>query len=452
MSQRHKNRRQVSAFAQGRALNIINRPLADLKPDPRNPRLHDKRQVKQIARSIKAFGFNVPLLIDRDLNVIAGHGRLLAAKELGIDEVPTIQLEHLSEAQAKAFMIADNRLTDTSVWDDRLLGEQLKVLSELDLDFDLEAIGFTMGEIDLRVAGIGTDEADPADTLPEEMERSPISRPGDIWALGKHRVLCGNALEAAAYARLLEDEQAAVVISDPPYNVKISGNVSGLGRVKHREFAMASGEMGQAEFTAFLSKSCRLLARFSRDGALVFLFMDWRHMRELLDAGTASFGSLLNLCVWTKTNAGMGSLYRSQHELVFVFRNGRAPHRNNVELGKHGRHRSNVWNYPSPTLFGRSGEEGKLLALHPTVKPVALIADAIMDSTARGEIVLDPYLGSGTTVLAAERTGRRCFGIEIDPAYVDVVVRRWQSHTRQQAKHAVTGKLFDAIASEVADG
>lgn len=429
-------------------ISIIYRPLADLKPDPRNPRLHDKRQVKQIARSITAFGFNVPILVDRDLNVIAGHGRLLAAMELGIDEVPTILLEHLTEAQAKAFMIADNRLTDTSVWDDHLLGEQLKVLSELDLDFDLEATGFTMGEIDMRIEGLGAEGPDPADELPDDALGPPVSKPGDIWVLGKHRVLCCNALETASYATLLDDEQAAAVITDAPYNVKISGNVSGLGRVKHREFAMASGEMSEAEFAAFLSKSCRLLSRFSRDGALVFLFMDWRHARELLDAGTTTFGALLNLCVWTKSNAGMGSLYRSQHELVFVFRNGKAPHRNNVELGKHGRHRSNVWNYPNPTLFGRSGEEGKLLSLHPTVKPVALIADAIMDSTARGDIVLDPFLGSGTTVLAAERTGRRCFGIEIDPAYVDVVVRRWQSHTRQQARHAVTGKLFDTVASE----
>lgn len=442
MSSRKPSLRR-SAGTAVRRIEIVYRPLADLKPDPKNPRRHDRRQVKQIAKSIKAFGYNVPLLVGRDLNVVAGHGRLLACRQLGINEVPTIQLDHLTEAQARAFMIADNRLTDTSVWDDQLLAEQLKILSDQELDFDLEATGFTIGEIDLRIESIAENRPDPADAIPDEVPGPAISRPGDLWLLGRHRVLCGSALDGTAYTSLLDDDQATMVFTDPPYNVPIQGHVSGLGATKHREFAMASGEMDEDEFTAFLTRFCRFVARFSRNGALFYLCMDWRHIGELLAAGSSAFGKLLNLCVWAKSNAGMGSLYRSQHELVFVFRNGTASHRNNVELGKHGRHRSNLWSYPGANVFGRSGEEGKLLALHPTVKPVAMVADAIMDCTARGDIVLDPFLGSGTSVIAAERTGRRCFGIEIDPAYVDTVVRRWQTYTRQTATHAITGKAFD---------
>lgn len=423
------------------------RSTSTLTLDPRNPRHHDRRQIRQIARSIEAFGFNVPILVDADRKVIAGHGRLLASRELGLTEVPTIQLEHLTEAQARAFMIADNRLTETSAWDERLLAEQLKELSEISLDFSLETTGFTMGEIDLWIEGLapGAEEEDPADTLPA-LEGPGVTRVGDLWLLGRHRILCGDALDGASYTALLQGEQAAMVFTDPPYNVPIDGHVSGHGATRHREFPMASGEMDPVEFTAFLHRVFTLLVRHSVDGALHFHCMDWRHMSEILSAGRA-YTELKNLCVWAKSTAGMGSFYRSQHELVFLFKSGRARHRNNVQLGQYGRNRCNVWHYPSPSAFGRSGEEGKLLALHPTVKPVALVADAIMDCSARGEVVLDAFLGSGTTVIAAERTGRRCFGLELDPAYVDTIVRRWQAFTRDTARHAVTGDSFDEIAA-----
>lgn len=431
----------------GGRIAVIYRPTSALSLDPKNPRHHDRRQIRQIARSIEAFGFNVPILVDADGKVIAGHGRLLASRELGLSEVPTIQLEHLTEAQARAFMVADNRLSETSAWDERLLAEQLKELSETSLEFSLEATGFTMGEIDLRIEGL-TDAAagdDPADTV--SLPQGPtVTRLGDLWILGRHRVLCGDALDAAAYTALTEGERAAMVFVDPPYNVPIDGHASGLGATRHREFLMASGEMDEVEFTSFLMRAFTLLARHSADGSLHFICMDWRHMSELLSAGRA-YSELKNLCVWAKSNAGMGSLYRSQHEFIFVFKSGRAPHRNNVQLGQYGRHRSNLWSYPSASAFGRSGEEGKLMALHPTVKPVALVADAIMDCSARGEVVLDAFLGSGTTVIAAERTGRRCFGLELDPAYVDTVVRRWQAYTRDPARHAATGKSFDEAAA-----
>ena len=434
-------------------LAVTYRPIAELKLDPRNPRCHAPKQIRQIAQSLTAFGFLVPVLVDRDLKLIAGHGRILACRQLGWNEVPTICLDHLSDAQAKAFMIADNRLTENSVWNDRLLAEQLQELAVLDLDFSLEVTGFEMGEIDLRIQGLevaAEGAPDPADTLPPTGPQ--VSRAGDLWLLGSHRVFCGSALDDRSYEMLMKGETAAMVFTDPPYNLGIEGNVSGLGAVQHREFAMASGEMTESEFTAFLTRACRQLARHSADGSIHFVCMDWRHLTELLAAGHEAYDELKNLCIWAKDNAGMGSLYRSQHEMIFVFKHGHRAHRNNVQLGKFGRNRTNVWHYPSASSFSKSGEEGNLLALHPTVKPVALVADAIMDVSARGDIVLDSFLGSGTTIIAAERIGRRCYGMELDPLYVDVAVRRWQAFTRHNARHAVSGKTFNEAAQEVEAG
>lgn len=434
---------------QRKRLTIQYCPVPSLKLDPRNPRLHSPRQIRQIARSIKAFGFNVPVLVDSDMNVIAGHGRVLASRELGWTEVPTICLDHLSEAQRRAFMIADNRLTEISTWDDRLLGEQLKQLSLCDLEFDLDVVGFEMGEIDLRIEGLAAEDkaADPADCLPLPSDVL-ISQTGDLWQLGRHRIVCGNALDAQAYALLMDTERAAIVFTDPPYNLKIDGHVSGLGSARHREFRMASGEMDEAEFTEFLTRSCSLMAHYSMGGAIHFLCIDWRHIGELLGAGRAIYSELKNVCVWCKHNAGMGSFYRSQHELVFVFKHGRGSHCNNIQLGQFGRHRSNVWTYRGANFFGRGTEEGNLSALHPTVKPVQLVADAILDCSTRGDVVLDSFLGSGTTMIAAERVGRRCFGIEIEPRYVDAIIRRWQAFTGDAARHAASGRLFQDVAEE----
>jgi DNA modification methylase len=428
---------------------IVYRPIAELKLDPKTPRKHSRAQARQIARSIQEFRFNVPILIDANLKVIAGHGRIAACQLLGLTEVPTIRLDHLTEEQARAFMIADNRLTETSAWDDQLLAEQLKELSELNLDFCLEVTGFAMGEIDLRIDGLrsGPDQKeDPGDKLPPV--GPAVTQSGDLWVLNSHRVLCASALEEPAYSRLLEKSRAAIVFTDPPYNVRIEGNVSGLGAVRHRDFMMATGEMDPLEFTAFLSRALKLCARYSSDGSIHFICMDWRHIAELLAAGRDAYDELKNLCVWVKNNGGMGSFYRSRHELVFVFKHGHAIHRNNIQLGQFGRNRTNVWEYPGIASFGRSGEEGNLLATHPTVKPIALVADAIMDASARGEIVLDAFLGSGTTIIAADRTGRRCYGLELDPTYVDTIVRRWQAYTGERARHAVTGRFFNELEAE----
>jgi DNA modification methylase len=415
----------------------------ELVPTPQNARIHTRAQVRAIARSIEAFGFNAPILIDRNRQIVAGHGRFEAAKLLGLPQVPVVFLDHLTEVQAKAYRLADNKLTDRSNWDDAKVAAQLKELSELVLDFDLTDTGFEIPEIDVRIQSL--DDPDVAEKADEfEAATGPaVSIPGDVWLLGSHRLHCANALESTAYAILMENEKAAAAITDMPYNVPIGGHVSGNGKTKHREFVMGAGELTDSQFTELLTTGLRFLGAHTTPGALIYTFMDWRHAWNMLSAGRAVDLSLLNLCVWSKTNAGMGSLYRSQHELVFVFRNGSEAHLNNVQLGRFGRSRTNVWTYPGANGFARKGTED-LLALHPTVKPIALVADAILDCTKRDDIVLDPFIGSGTTILAAERTGRRCFGIEIDPIYVDTTIARWERLTGKKALNS-QGLTFEQV-------
>ncbi len=415
-------------------------PLSMIRMNERNPRVHKVRQINALAKSIQSFGFNVPIAIDREGLVVSGHARLEAAKKLGLEQVPVIYLEHLSKEQIKAFTIADNRLSEMSSWDDALLATQLKELSSVELNFDLEAIGFTMGEIDLRIENLENyDEA--FDTIPDIIEGPAISKLGDVWLLDKHRLLCGNAQSPNDFDLLMGNGLAGMVITDPPYNVRIQGHVGGKGKIRHKEFQMASGEMSEQEFTQFLKTTFELLIQHSHDGSVHTIFMDWRHLPEILAAGKANFSDLLNLCIWVKNQAGMGSLYRSQHELALIFKNGNATHQNNVQLGRFGRHRTNVWNYGGIQTM-RHGEEGDLLALHPTVKPIQMIADAILDCSMVNDIILDPFLGSGTTLLASARVGRRCYGMEIDPHYLDTAIRRWQRMTGLYAIDAVTGETF----------
>jgi DNA modification methylase len=418
------------------------KPLSELKPDPRNARLHSKQQIRQIARSIQSFGFNVPVLVDNSNKILCGHGRVEAAKSLGLEQISVIQLDHLSEAQARAFAIADNRLTENASWNEQLLGEIFSELSVLDLDFSLEDTGFSMGEIDLRIESLQSQaKPEPLDTLPDPLPQV-VSQPGDLWLLGKHRILCGSALEAGSFGILMQGKKADLIFTDPPYNVRIDGHVSGKGKAKHAEFAMASGEMTVSEFTQFLETALGLLASHSKSGSIHFICMDWRHLPETLEAGSRAYSELKNLCVWVKDKGGMGSLYRSQHELVLVYKHGKESHRNNVELGKFGRNRTNVWEYAGANTLSRQGHEGDLLAMHPTVKPINLVADALLDCSARKDIVLDSFLGSGSTLLAAERTGRICYGLELSPSYVDLAICRWQGQTGEQAIHALTGQTF----------
>jgi DNA modification methylase len=423
-------------------------PLSSLIPSPTNARTHSKRQISQIAASIRRFGFNNPILADADNTVRAGHGRLEAAKQLGMATVPVIRASHMSPADFRAYALADNRLAEEAGWDEDILAIEFQELRLIAPNLDLTLTGFEVAEIDLIVEQAGPDE-DPADEAEDLGQGLPVvCRAGDLWLLGDHRIFCGSALEPAAYRILLEGQPADAVFTDPPYNVKISGHVSGKGAIQHREFAMASGEMTDGEFRGFLRSSASMLAANSKPGSMHFICMDWRHALPLLDMGT-EFYELKNICVWVKDNGGMGSLYRSQHELVMVFKRPGGEHQNNVQLGRFGRNRTNVWSYPGVNSFSRSGEEGNLLALHPTVKPVQLVADAVLDCTAPGNIVLDAFLGSGSTLIAAERTHRRCYGIELDPAYVDAAIRRWQRHTGGHAIHATSKARFDDLQPEV---
>jgi DNA modification methylase len=421
--------------------------VRDLRPYPNNARTHSKKQIRQIARSIEKFGFCNPVLIDDAKQIIAGHGRVEAAKLLGIDAVPTCRLSHLSEAEKRAYILADNKLAEKAGWDKELLAIELQGL--IDLNVEIELTGFAMPEIDLILEDAREANATPSgpeDTVPECPPGSAVTQVGDLWVLGNHRLLCGDARNQTAYDRLLEGAKAEFVFADPPYNVAIEGHVCGLGRVHHREFAMASGEMSEAEFTAFLEGVFSLLAANTVDGSIHDICMDWRHMSEMLAAGRKVYSELKNLCVWNKTNAGMGTFYRSKHELVFVWKVGTSEHINNFELGQHGRNRTNIWDYAGVNTM-RAGRLEEL-AMHPTVKPVALIADAIKDCSRRGGVVLDPFCGSGTILIAAERTGRKARALEIDPAYVDVAIRRWQTYTGKAAVLANSGKTFEIIEEQ----
>ncbi len=423
-------------------LSISYESPASLSPAPRNARQHSSRQVSQLCASIAEFGFLVPILVDERQNVIAGHGRLAAAQQLGLSQVPVVQIGHLTAEQKRAYLLADNRLAELSGWDTDILKVELEELSALDLPFEFEITGFDTVDIDRLREPVKKVADDPDDHLPKLAEL-PVSCPGDLWALGPHRLLCGNSCEPGTYKRLLGTTAVDMVFTDPPYNVPIQGHVTKQAR--HREFAMASGEMTPQEFTAFLDRSFRLMHEASSDGAIHFICMDWRHLWEILAAAAPVYGKPKQLCVWAKDNAGMGSFYRSHHELVFVFKVGDAPHVNNFGLGGRGRYRTNLWQYPSPHSGSQCDSE--LLQQHPTVKPVALVDDAIKDCSRRGGIILDPFGGSGTTLIAAERTGRCARLTELDPLYADLIVRRWQQTTGGKAVLTDTNQSFDERAA-----
>jgi len=424
--------------------------VASLRPHPGNARTHSKKQIRQIADSIRRFGFTNPVLIGEDGEIIAGHGRVEAAKLLGLDSVPTVRLPHLSAAQRRAYVLADNKLALNAGWDRELLAIELQGL--IDIDFDVELTGFSPTEIDLVLdearegSPNGSTEAEDQVSFPIDDQTSAVTRAGDVWYLGRHRLICGDARDQGVFNLLMGDERADLIFTDPPYNVPIDGHATGLGRIRHREFAMGVGEMSAEAFTSFLQQTLGHAAALARNGAIAFVCMDWRHMGELLEAGQAVFSELKNLCVWNKTNGGMGTFYRSKHELVFVFKVGSAPHTNTFGLGDSGRYRTNVWDYAGVNTL-RAGRS-KDLAMHPTVKPVALVAEAIKDCSKRGEIVLDPFGGSGTTLIAAEKTGRLARLIEFDPAYCDTILRRFERVTGKQATSAASRMSFEEIAQE----
>ena len=415
--------------------------LFRLRPDIRNARVHSKKQVGQIAASIAENGFVNPILVNPDGLIIAGHGRYRAAKQCGLTHVPTITITGLTDAQERRLRLADNKIAQNAAWDMDLVKVELEAIDVAGLDLELS--GFSIGEIDLlravKLEPEGASAAKPA---------VPATQLGDIWLCDDHRIGCGDVLDGVSIYALMAGERAHAAFLDPPYNVKNKGHAGGNGRIKHEEFAYASGDMDEREFTVFLTNTLGALASVSRDGAIHFICMDHHHVSELSHAGATVYGKRLNLAVWVKSNAGMGSLYRSAHELVFIYRVGEESHRNNVELGRHGRNRTNVWEYASVNTFGSRSQD---LEMHPTVKPTSLVADAIQDVTARGEIVLDGFLGSGTTLIAATQTHRRAFGLEIDPGYVDVAVTRWMALTGREAVLERTGESFSAIGARMTE-
>ncbi|RZJ02153.1 MAG: DNA methylase N-4 [Brevundimonas sp.] len=415
------------------------RPPDELKPAKRNARTHSDRQIAQLAASIEQFGFTNPVLTDDLGGIVAGHGRVEAAKLLGLKLVPTIALSHLNETEVRAYVIADNKLALNAGWDEDALRLEFAALEAV-VEFDLEITGFSTGEIEVLFdKGAAADAK--LDAAPEKRNHTAAVRRGDLWRLGSHRLLCGDAREPADFERLMQGDEARMVFSDPPYNVKIDGHVGGLGSVKHAEFAMASGEMSPAQFTEFLRTAFANAAAVSMDGAVHYQCMDWRHIAEMMDAGNAVYSQLLNMCVWVKDNGGMGAFYRSQHELVFVWKVGSAGHLNTVELGKHGRYRTNVWTCRGASKIGAGAE----LGLHPTVKPAALMMDAMKDASKRGDVVLDCFGGSGSTLIAAEKVKRMARLIEYEPTYCEVAIQRWQTLTGKQVVLAETGETFAEV-------
>lgn len=444
----HNNKLCSGANIPAFSHTIFSMQIDLLQPSPRNARTHSKKQISQIAASIRKFGFLTPILIDSEWVVVAGNGRLAAAKLLGLDQVPCFVVSHLSKAEVRALALADNKIASLAGWDEELLALELQDIKLLDADFDVEITGFPIAEIDGLIEGITPEEgSNPKDeALPDIVPDRVVTRTGDVWVMGGHRLVCGNALSPPVVDVLMAGNRARMAFTDPPYNVPISGHVSGLGAAQHREFAMASGEMNKKEFTRFLTSACTVMAENCIDGAIVYVCMDWRHMDELSAAGQQAFTEFKNLIVWVKDNGGMGTFYRSRHELIFCYKVGTATHINSFELGQHGRYRTNCWQYRGVNAFGSGRDEA--LETHPTVKPVLMIADAIKDVSRRGDIVLDLFGGSGSTVIAAHKTGRRGYLCEIDPIYCDRIVRRWQAFAKDDATLESTGQTFSEVAVE----
>jgi DNA modification methylase len=413
----------------------------------RNPRKNDA-VVDRMVSCIKEFGFRIPIVAKSDGSVVDGHLRLKAAKKLGMTEVPVVIADDLTDAQIKAFRLIANQSANWAEWDDELLKLELEDLKNL--NFDLDLTGFDLSEVERLLRNDDVQE-DDYDEIPSDEDTKPISKLGDLWILGEHRLFCGDSTKIENVKKLMNDRIADMIFCDPPYNVRID-SIIGLGSVHHDEFAMASGEMSEQEFVNFLAVVFKNLVAVSKDGSIHYHCMDWKHIYEIMVAGRAAYTEFKQLCVWNKDNGGMGTFYRSKHELIFVFKNGTAAHTNNFELGQHGRTRMNVWDYSGMNSYSGRDSDGELLKMHPTVKPVKLVADAILDCSLHGELILDLFGGSGTTLIACEETDRRCCMMELDPKYIDTIIRRWQKHTGKQAILESTGKTFEETESQITEG
>lgn len=417
--------------------------INSLKPNPRNARKHSDKQIQQVAASIERYGFLVPIVIDGANMIAAGHGRWKAARHLKLRTVPVIRAEFLTDADRRAFALTENRLAELSEWDENILAEELQILFEG--GYDLDITGFTTSDLDFAIVDDTSGAPEKENVELPDSTAPAVSRVGDLWLIGPHRLYCGDARKAESWEALLGQDRAAMVFSDPPYNVPIDGFVSGNGKVRHREFVMGAGEMSPPEFVTFLRAIFRNCVRFSESGSIHYQCMDWRHCREILDAADGVYSEFKQMVVWAKDNGGQGSFYRNRHELVFVFKSGKGRHINNFGLGETGRYRTNVVEYAGANTFrkGRAAD----LAAHSTVKPTPLVVDFILDCSNRGDLVVDPCLGSGTTLIAAHKAGRIGAGLELDPAYADTALRRLAKVSGLTARHAENGLSFDEVAA-----
>jgi DNA modification methylase len=421
-------------------IKLESRALSSLHAPARAVRQVRPEHIAEIARSISTFGVVDPILITAGGKIIDGVSSVEAARTIGLGIVPCAVIDHLKPEEVRLLRLALNRLGEKGRWDlDEL---KIEFHELLDIGVPVEVTGFTLPEIDIVTMHDEAVVDQVANAVPAVVADAPvISKLGDVWKLGRHRLLCADATKPESYAQLFEGAPLArAVFTDPPYNIKIDGFAVGAGSIKHREFVAASGEMTDEEFDTFLAEFLKAASAQLVDGGILFVCIDWRHAEHVQRAARRAELSHVNTAVWSKGNGGLGGLYRSAHEFVLILKKGSGTSVNNVELGKHGRDRTNVWTYPGANQRGSSAHAE--LANHPTPKPVELVADAIMDVTRRNDVVLDPFTGSGTTIIAAEKTGRTARGLELDPAYVDLIVRRFETFTGVQAVHAVTGETF----------
>lgn len=404
---------------------IIMMKLNELKENPKWVRKHSKKKIEKLAKWIIKTNYIVPIVLDDENQIASGYCRFLAARKLCLELIPTVRLGHLSKDELRLFAIAENQLVLDAEWDVEILKVELTELSKLEFDQDLFV--FEPAQMDMIILEPNKkqteEELNKADELPDESKIIKRVKFGDIWRLGNHYLICGDSLKDETLKALLGDLKANMIFTDAPYNVKVDGHICGKGKIKHDEFQMASGEMSNDEFTKFLRTSMQLLVKYSTDGSIHFQCMDWRHAKNMLDAAESIYTELKNICVWDKGSGGMGSMYRSQFELIFVFKSGKSKHCNNVQLGKFGRNRTNIWSYPGVRASNPNSIEE--LKLHPTVKNVQMVADAILDCSNPNDIILDAFGGSGTTLLAAEKTNRRAYLVEIDHHYCDTVIYRF---------------------------
>ncbi len=427
------------------ALAIEQVPITLVHPNPNNARIHPISQLRKLAAAISEFGFVIPILVDDGGMILAGHARYEAALMLGLTSVPVVRVSHLTPKQRRAFLLSDNKLASLSSFDMEKLALEFEYLLDGNDSYTISTTGFDVIEVDKL---LGHDRSAPDEELVElpSDDVVPVSCPGDLWLIGDHRLLCGSCLDRANVERLFAGQKAGAVLTDPPYGVAIEGNVSGLGAKKHGDFMMGCTEMSDVELTfSFFRPAFQLMAEFSHPGAIAFVFMDWRHARHVQNAADGVFLEHKNTIVWVKSSPALGAFYRSQHEFVLAFKMTAGPTTNNFGLGGKGRVRSNIWQYPGANVF-RAGRKQDLED-HPTVKNLKMCADAILDVSAPGDIIFDPFLGSGTTISAAASAARRGFGLEIDPKYVDVILRRVTEKIGIEAR-LEDGRTFAQVAVE----